>query len=122
MDDIIRKLTKAWEMAADDLGIEVVLPYMLRSSKGQEAEYVALVRDFGSDKGMLVLASSDSEKMKLAEDAGFGFSCMLSPFYRDYDRSLFTELLTDWGWTGIPEDKPEWYVRIGELEDNSHID
>jgi len=42
----------------------------------------------------------------------FGFYCSaLNPFHYDhYDRDNFIETLTDWGYFGQPENKPEWYA------------
>jgi hypothetical protein len=40
---------------------------------------------------------------------GFGYSCMDSPSFHTYERKVFIEALNDWGWTGEPAAKPEWY-------------
>jgi hypothetical protein len=97
-------LASAWRRAADDLGIEVVVPYRL----DERFVFVALVRNFGSPNGMLVLAEWDEKSAAAAEQQGFGFSCMDSPFYEKYDRQLFVDVLSDWTWTGDPEQTPAW--------------
>ena len=97
-------LATAWHRAAKDLGIDVVAPYLL----DEEFEFVALVRNFGSLKGMLILASWDERCATAAEQHGFGYSCMDSPFYETYDRKLFVDVLTDWTWTGDPTTRPAW--------------
>jgi len=102
-------VASAWRRAADDLGIEVVTPYWLDDG----FEFVALVRNFGSPNGMLVLASWDERHAAAAEQRGFGCSCMDSPLYETYDRQLFVEALTDWTWTGDPARRPDWCNESG---------
>jgi hypothetical protein len=99
-------LATAWREAAEDLGVEVVLPYRLDG----RVDFVALVRDFGGPKGMLVLASWDEGKAEAATQHGFGYSCMDSPFYETYNRERFVEILTDWTWTGNPTARPAWCI------------
>ena len=36
------------------------------------------------------------QRATAAEQSGFGYSCVDSPFYQSYDRSSFIEALTDW--------------------------
>jgi hypothetical protein len=103
-------LARAWLKAADDLQIEVVAPFRLESG----FQFVALVRFFGAPNGMLVLDSWDEERAAAAENFGFGFSCMDSPFYETYDRERFIEVLTDWTWTGDPEHRPDWYTESND--------
>jgi hypothetical protein len=99
-------LAGAWLRAADDLGLEVMVPYQLEGG----FQFVALVRHFGSPKGMLILASWDEGYAAAAERSGFGYSCMDSPFYETYDRQLFVDVLTDWTWMGDPATRPTWYT------------
>ncbi len=103
-------LAAAWLRAADDLGVEIMAPYRLED----RFEFVALIRHFGSPNGMLVLACWDEECAAAAERRGFGYSCTDSPFYQKYDREVFVEALTDWGWTNDPAAKPDWYSESGD--------
>jgi hypothetical protein len=103
-------LADAWRIAADDLGIELVAPYQLEEG----FEFVALVRHFGSPKGMLVLARWDEGHAAAAARCDFGYSCMDSPFYQTYDRQLFVDVLTDWSWTGEPAARPAWYTESSD--------
>jgi hypothetical protein len=102
-------LAAAWLKAGEDLGVGVVAPYQLEG-----LEFVVLVRDFGGPNGMLILESWDPERAAVAERAGFGYSCMDSPFYQIYRREVFVEALTDWRWTGDPAAKPNWYLESGD--------
>ncbi|WP_051326939.1 hypothetical protein [Desulfatibacillum aliphaticivorans] len=43
-------------------------------------------------------------------DEGYGFSIMREPKEIDYDRNIMIEVLSDWGWSGMPEKKPEWLL------------
>jgi len=103
-------LARAWRTAADDLGVEVVVPYEL----GAGLEYVALVRNFGSANGTLILEEWDDRLCAAAVKHGFGLSCMDSRFYPTYDRHSFIEALIDWTWMGDPDKKPEWCIEIDE--------
>jgi hypothetical protein len=98
-------LRKAWLQAADDLDFRVVAPYRL----DDRYDFPALVLDFGSPKGMVVLETWDEGRASAAQDAGFGFSTMDSTSYRSYDRERFVECLEDWGWCGDPDSSPAWY-------------
>lgn len=110
-------LASAWRRVAADLGIEVVVPYHLDG----RFEFVALVRNFGSPKGMLVLASWDEKDADAAMQHGFGYSCVEAPFYGTYNRELFVDLLTDWRWTGDPAARPAWCIETSGDPDDEAI-
>jgi hypothetical protein len=40
-------LIKAWQAAAQDLGIEIVVPFVLSLKNGEEVQADLLVKDFG---------------------------------------------------------------------------
>ncbi|MEI6788557.1 MAG: hypothetical protein WCL49_08775 [bacterium] len=104
------KIAKAWLQAGRELGVEVVAPFSLRSPAGEVVEYIALVRNFGTDKGMLLLADFGAKgSMQLAQAEGFSFSC-LSESYAEFDRQRFIDALNDWGWTGSDKQAPNWYT------------
>ena len=101
----MEQLRDAWKRAAKDLNIKVIVPFVLES-----AEYVALVPGFGTPKGMLILSSWQSEMARLAWENGYGYSCVSIASYGVYERQLFIEKLTDWGWHGTPNTQPDWYT------------
>ena len=104
------KMSKAWLQAGCELGLEVVAPFRLQTSLGETVEYIALVRNFGADKGMLLLADSGATgAMRLAQSEGFSFSCLYET-YADFDRQRFIDALNDWGWTGPENQTPDWYT------------
>jgi hypothetical protein len=95
---------EAWQAAAAELGISV-----------EFRDDAVVVRDFGSDRGMLCAIRSGAaevEGLRLdAEREGMGWSA-LGPEWHNYDRAVFVEAFSDWGWTGAG-DPPAWYT--GEL-------
>jgi hypothetical protein len=105
------RISKAWEIAAADLGIGFVTPFELEDG-GRIIRYVGLVPDFGSDKGMLIFVSADWEPepwAKVAKKNGFGYSCVGST-YESYDREEFIAALDDWQWTPKDRKAPAWYT------------
>lgn len=100
-DDLVR----AWLDAAQDLGITVAAPY----SVGQQV-FVALVEDFGRDKGTVVdwLGSGNDTRALAAE--GYFVSALNPTPYAPYDREQYRETLDDWGWQRDPENAPSWYT------------
>ena len=105
------RISKAWEIAAADLGFAFVSPFELKE-EGRTIRYAGLVRDFGSEKGMLIFVSEKFETepwASAAQKKGFGYSC-LGQTYESYDKEEFIAALDDWQW--IPKDRkaPDWYT------------
>lgn len=106
-------LVRAWRQAAADLGIVVLSPFTLTAdSDGGAVECVALVEQFGSPNGTVVMGRHDSaEQARVAAKAqGRFFSLIDEASYSLYDRSLFIETLDDWGWFGEIRQAPGWYT------------
>jgi hypothetical protein len=96
----------AWKGAAGDLGFRFISPFSIESG-GTRIEYVGHLPEFGSAKGMLVIADPcTSAQIEAAQDRGFGYSCVTVEAV--YDRAAFVELLCDWGWSGPEEHAPAW--------------
>jgi len=105
-------VASAWRMAADDLGLEVVAPYILRSGD-REYRFIVLIKSFGSGNGALVCLPQQWDDEGFAEVAGAaGFYCsgLYSESYSRYDRPHFIDTLNDWGWFGNEPNTPEWYT------------
>jgi len=96
-------------MAAQDLGIEVVVPFVLTLKNGEEVRADVLVKDFGPT---LVVTEAAAETFRRLGDElaaeGYGYSVFCGGELT-YDREHFIEILTDWGWTGAEDRRPEWY-------------
>ena len=102
-------LIEAWQSAARDLGIEIVVPFAVRTARGSRLEADLLVKDFGAPRGTLVSATEDALGPLGQEIVDEGFS--YSVFYADdfaYDRKHFTGILNDWRWTGPENRRPSW--------------
>lgn len=102
-------LIEEWEAARDDLGIEIVAPYVVDLGDGKKLFVPILIKHFGHKQGMLVV--SDFQALKPYEHQlwamGYGMSVLEEPT-DPYDREVMIELLSDWGWTGDPAQKPAW--------------
>jgi hypothetical protein len=106
-----RLLALAWEEAAGDLLISVVTPYTLLW-EGRSYVYPVLIRNFGKEKGSLLVLYSDKREKKLIEvgnKAGFFVRTVFDAYFT-YDRSHFIDTLNDLGWFGPKENIPGWYT------------
>ena len=104
------KLALAWQAARDDLGIRVSIPWALKLSDGLVHTVVALVHEFGAERGMLIdtpegIRASMHELNASARE--YGYSGM-SGAYLTYARARYIEALNDWGWAGSGP-PPSWY-------------
>jgi hypothetical protein len=99
-----RQISDAWIRAADDLAIRVIAPCTILA-EGETREFEALVVDFGSSEGAVVMSEASEQKLNR-------WFSILYPNYRQYDRVQFTDILNDWGWfgNGTP---PNWYTGRG---------
>jgi len=109
------KLIKAWEKASKDLDIQIETPFLLKTDNG-EIRYDLLIKNFGSELGTLIITTDNMSEFDKAEKFGFYCSALNPFYYENYDRENYIETLTDWGYFGKQENKPEWYV--GHIYDN----
>jgi hypothetical protein len=98
------QLGQSWIEAGADLGLRVATPFMLTTEAGQSLPFDAVIYDFGSTRGMLLMEHWDETKAKAATENGYGYSCMDA--FR-YERGSAIEILRDWGWSGA-EAPPAW--------------
>jgi hypothetical protein len=98
----------AWERASRELGIDVQTVGACLNDGHETVEVVALVRDFGSEKGAVFVGSQHRAAYRLAEAQGW-FPSMLARSYETYDRELFQDTLNDLQWFGAG-DPPAWYT------------
>ena len=97
-------LGQSWVEAGADLGLRVTAPFVLTTEAGQSLPYDAVVHDFGSNRGMLLMEQWDVTKATAAAENGYGYSCM-DAF--QYERGSAIEVLRDWGWSGAGA-RPAW--------------
>jgi hypothetical protein len=97
--------------ASEDLRFEIKLDHEQVLSSGRIVKCPVFVPGFGSSKGTLIFSSVgefwDFRNEIIAD--GFGFSC-LSDYDDTYDRESTIEMLSEWGWAGSQENKPDWIV------------
>ena len=111
---MLSKLIKLWQIAADDLGLDIVHPYSLILPSGARVEALFLVRHFGANKGMLIIDNYRTVDCHIDELAseGYGFSVLGEPSeHEEYSQQDFIDLLIDWGWSGNKLTKPEWLTK-----------
>ncbi len=106
---------RTWKQAADELDFTLVSPYELRRATGGSVVYAALLPEFGSERGMLVIIDRDyTEAMRVAQEQHFGFSVLSDD--PAYERDSFVEMLCDWGWTS-KQPPPAWYAELNSTHD-----
>jgi hypothetical protein len=108
---ITMTLEDLWAQAAADLGLDIDVPYSVRLPSGASVDARVHLRNFGGDNGMLVVSDYSIVSMLLDELAsqGYGFSVLDDPLQSEvYDREVFIEMLTDWGWSGTSAERPSW--------------
>lgn len=104
------ELGKVWKNAEKDLDIQVDAPFTIEYAN-RKYLYAALIHNFGSKNGMLLIDEHDDDRIVTAVLHGYGYSC-IDETYLNYDKKLFMDSLNDWGWTSIKYDPPLWYTGI----------
>lgn len=108
----IENVQNAWRRAALELKFDFIAPYEL-DSDGRTFLYHGLIPDFGGDHGALFIAlenlhESPGEAPRAAIEAGFFYSQINASVYGRYDRSVFIDVLRDWGWMRKDKCPPDW--------------
>lgn len=106
-----QRLVEQWKRAAHDLGIRVTAPIELSDASGQSFTCEAVVHDFGSPEGAVVLSPKTARRVK-AHLRTLGNRLWVSrsgPQTSGYERKHIIEELLDWGWFGEPGAEPGWY-------------
>ena len=109
------KLLLEWEAARDDLGLDIVAPYVVSIGSNVRVCVELLLKHFGGRNGMLVL--TDYGLLKPYEEQivslGYGYSVLSEPrgeAGKTYCREVFIDMLSDWSWTGAKNNRPEWLL------------
>jgi len=112
-DAAAESASAAWRVAASDLGLDVVAPYRLVDTAFVEPiDCVALVRAFGSEKGVILLdlGSTTSAQHYAVSRLGYFATRINVVAYSNYERAAFVDTLNDWGWFGPEQQRPGWYT------------
>jgi len=115
-DEQRERVYAAWRIAADALSIRVEVPYLLKTSDGEELLCAAQLPDFGGPKGMVFslldhLTHLGGKVGSAAKSRGLYYSIINPAIYDHYDEEIFIEALTDWGFFGSKDDWPIWLPR-----------
>ncbi|EMF92736.1 hypothetical protein [Leptospira santarosai] len=105
------KLQKIWKDAAENLNLEVEIPFSIILVDNLKINVSILLKNFGAKNGMLITTNYEDIEPYIEKiyEAGYGFSTLNEPSENEqYSRKDFIELLSDWGWTGDVNLKPEW--------------
>ena len=111
-DDLV---VAAWQSARGLLGVDVVAPFSFRGSSGNHV-CTAYLPNFGGRNGIVIMETappSFNVDETAADDAarlGYKWSFINRDRYRAFDRDLFMSTLTEWGFFGPPDKRPEWWL------------
>jgi hypothetical protein len=108
-----QRLVALWQEAAEDLGIRVTAPVELLDASDRPFTCEALVHDFGSWTGAVVV-SPKSERRVRANLRTLENKLWVSGSEQrltGYSRKRVMEELLDWGWFGEPGAEPQWYSK-----------
>ncbi len=107
-------LQDQWRCFARRRGLRIEAPFAVKV-QGETITVPVLLRDFGADRGMLLVTDWDliSRYADSLVELGFGYSCLFEPDeeYRSGERGDDAGLLAclaDWGWSGDGP-APSWY-------------
>lgn len=110
------RMAKSWKIAARDLSVEFVSPFICRDSHEMELECSGWLPHFGGPKGAVILGSDDiappgiENEFDFLWDLGY-WASGLSPFaYERYNRRRFIDTLRDWGWYCPHNERPIWFL------------
>jgi hypothetical protein len=100
-----------WSEAERDLGLELIEPFDVKIGDEITVHAQFLVKNFGHHQGMLVFTNFDTVEPYGEQlwALGYGLTVLEKPVKEDlYDRDVFIEVLSDWGWSGDSLHKPCW--------------
>jgi hypothetical protein len=107
----IEQVARAWNVAAEQLGIDVIAPYTLVST--ENVTCAAFLRHFGGHGGMVAGLSLppfniDKALQTAAKANGLYYSFLNPEQYASYNEERFNETLQDWGYFGPIDRRPSW--------------
>lgn len=98
--------------AAEELGVRIVVGYVVHLPNGTTLSTQALFPDLGGAVGMLVLDSADgmdAQTRRALVDQGFSMSAFSEPLpNEEFDVGSYAEMFAEWGWTSDDRPKPTW--------------
>lgn len=109
---MINRMQQWLVRAADELGIRIVVGYVVLLPDGVAFTTQALFPDLGGALGMLVLNSADkvdAQTRRALVDQGFSISAFAEPLPSEvFDVNNYAEMFAEWGWSSEDKMKPTW--------------
>src|SRR5450631_4458182 len=108
------RLQTAWRTAAKDLGLDIVVPFILKAETFSITTEL-LLKHFGAEKGMLIVSDYNIIKPHHEKiiQLGYGYSTLTEPDqdwpFTAEEKEAFIEMLSEWGWFG-PGKAPTWLL------------
>lgn len=89
IDDLFNRYERAWNAAAEDLGIEFISPFIFQNTMGETCRVTGLLPQFGAPNGVILCPSSDERNCAFSQELeGYAQEKLFSPFYDKYDRDF----------------------------------
>ena len=101
-------LITAWKLAQNELGLELIVNYVMNTSSGKVV-FPVFVKKFGRKKGTLISTHTDFRDNSMPSDKDYYFSIINENQYSKFDKALFIETLEDWGYYGKADTVPKWF-------------
>ncbi|RYG98093.1 MAG: hypothetical protein EON58_08160 [Alphaproteobacteria bacterium] len=111
-DGLDERLIQLWRSTAAELEIRVIAPIELRNAGGEPFLCEALVCDFGSAQGAVVMSSRTERRIRHHVRSLNGSIWTSRSAPREsltFNRNYMIAELVDWGWFGAEDLKPKWY-------------
>mgnify|MGYP000343441042 CR=1 FL=1 len=99
------------EQACQELGMTIVMPFLLTVREGIQINAQALLPQLGAINGMIIVNHYDELRGIASElpSMGYGYSVLDEPLRsEDFDLESYVEMFSDWGWGKVNERKPDW--------------
>lgn len=108
MAELTERVVTAWRLAAADLGISFITPWHTLTLDHRRVSYLGLVRAFGGTTGTVIRLLHLGE-LSLYEEIDREFHvAKLGERHSVYDPLIFRGTLLEWGYTGLPSQRPPW--------------
>ena len=103
-------LQRSLQRACHDLGLTVVVPFLLNVRDGIQIEALALLPQLGYCNGMIIVDHYDDLQGAAEELPGKGYGyCVLGEpqSSEEFDLESFIGMFSDWGWNNTAQ-APRW--------------
>lgn len=104
------KLQSFLQQACQELGMTIVVPFLLTVREGIQINAQALLPELGAPNGMIIVNHHDELRGVASElpSMGYGYSVLDEPLpTEDFDLASYVEMFSDWGWGKINGREPK---------------